>query len=134
MRIPINSTFTKEISKKFQRVFNPQTTFEEIQNLQEESIMGSHVDNFLNEVQNKDTKNAQSYEKEYKMNTPKQVFIQTYIDQDFFSGKNLKSKGRIIHGATNMTEASRIVDTKYPNIDKKFTTLSLLEYIDGKCQ
>ena len=68
------------------------------------------------------------------MNTPKQVFIQTYIDQDFFSGKSLKSKGRIIHGATNMTEASRIVDTKYPNIDKKFTTLSLLEYIDGKCQ
>ena len=56
-----NSTFTKEISKKFQRIFNPQTTFEEIQNLQEESIMGSHVDNFLNEVQNKDTKNAQSY-------------------------------------------------------------------------
>ena len=62
MRIPINSTFTKEISKKFQRNFNPQTTFEEIQNLQGESIMGSHADNFLNEFQNKDTKNAQSYE------------------------------------------------------------------------
>jgi hypothetical protein len=40
MRIPINSTFTKEISKKFQRIFNPQTTFEDIQNLQEESIYG----------------------------------------------------------------------------------------------
>jgi hypothetical protein len=62
MKIPSNSTFTKEISKKFKRIFNPQTTFEEIQNLQGESIMGSHVDNFLNEVQNKDTKNAQSYE------------------------------------------------------------------------
>jgi|TARA_R110002110_G_scaffold143589_1_gene332483 hypothetical protein len=61
MIIPSNSTFTKEISKKFKRVFNPQTTFEEIQNLQEESIMGSHVDNFLNEVQNKDNNNAQSY-------------------------------------------------------------------------
>jgi len=61
MKIPSNSTFTKEISKKFQRIFNPQTTFEEIQNLQEESLMGSHVDNFLNEVQNKDSKNAQSY-------------------------------------------------------------------------
>jgi hypothetical protein len=46
MRIPINSTFTKEISKKFKRIFNPQTTFEEIQNLQEESYMGSHVDNY----------------------------------------------------------------------------------------
>jgi len=62
MRIPSNSTFTKEISKKFKRIFNPQTTFEEIQNLQEESTMGSHVDNFLNEVQNKDNNNAQSYE------------------------------------------------------------------------
>ena len=55
MRIPINSTFTKEVSKKFKRIFNPQTTFEEIQNLQEESYMGSHVDNFLKEVQKKKT-------------------------------------------------------------------------------
>ena len=62
MRIPINSTFTKEISKKFQRIFNPQTTFEEIQNLQEESTMGSHVDNFIKEVQNKENNNGKSYE------------------------------------------------------------------------
>ena len=62
MRIPINSTFTKEISKKFKRIFNPQTTFEEKQNLQEESIMGSHVDNFIKEVQNKENNNGKSYE------------------------------------------------------------------------
>ena len=62
MRIPINSTFTKEISKKFKRIFNPQTTFEEIQNLQEESTMGSHVDNFIKEVQNKENNNGKSYE------------------------------------------------------------------------
>ena len=62
MRIPINSTFTKEISKKFKRIFNPQTTFEEIQNLQGESIMGSHVDNFIKEVQNKENNNGKSYE------------------------------------------------------------------------
>ena len=37
MRIPSNSTFTKEISKKFQRIFNPQTPLEELKNLQEES-------------------------------------------------------------------------------------------------
>jgi len=61
MNIPSNSTFTKEISKKIQRIFNPQTPLEDIKNLQEESLMGSHVDNFLNEVQNKDSKNAQSY-------------------------------------------------------------------------
>ena len=62
MRIPSNSTFTKEISKKFKRIFNPQTTFEEIQNLQEESYMGSHVDNFIKEVQNKENNNGKSYE------------------------------------------------------------------------
>ena len=62
MKIPINSTFTKEISKKFKRIFNPQTTFEEIQNLQEESTMGSHVDNFIKEVQNKENNNGKSYE------------------------------------------------------------------------
>ncbi len=63
MRIPINSTFTKEISKKFQRIFNPQTTFEDIQNLQEESYMGSHVDNFLKEVQKKENDNGQKTSK-----------------------------------------------------------------------
>ena len=36
MRIPTNSTFTKEMSKRLQRIINPQTTLEELQNLQEE--------------------------------------------------------------------------------------------------
>ena len=63
MRIPINSTFTKEISKKFQRIFNPQTPLEEVKNLQEESLMGSHVDSFLNEVQNKENNNGQETSK-----------------------------------------------------------------------
>ena len=63
MRIPINSNFSREISKKFQRIFNPQTTFEDIQNLQEESIMGSHVDNFLKEVLKKENDNGQKTSK-----------------------------------------------------------------------
>jgi hypothetical protein len=63
MKIPINSTFTKEISKKFKRIFNPQTTLEEIKNLQEESYMGSHVDNFLKEVQKKENDNGQKTSK-----------------------------------------------------------------------
>ncbi len=62
MRIPNNSTFTKEISKKFKRIFNPQTPLEERKNLQEESYMGSHVDNFIKEVQNKENNNGKSYE------------------------------------------------------------------------
>jgi len=57
------------------------------------------------------------------MNTPKQVFIQTYIDQDFFFREKSKiKKVELFMEQKNMTEASRIVDTKYPNIDKKFTT------------
>jgi len=63
MRIPINSTFTKEISKKFQRIFNPQTPLEELKNLQEESYMGSHVDSFLNEVLKKENDNGQKTSK-----------------------------------------------------------------------
>ena len=63
MRIPSNSTFTKEISKKFKRIFNPQTPLEELKNLQEESYMGSHVDNFIKEVQNKENNNGQETSK-----------------------------------------------------------------------
>ena len=37
MRIPTNSNFSKEIAKKLQRIINPQTTLEELQNLQEKS-------------------------------------------------------------------------------------------------
>ncbi len=69
MRIPINSTFTKEISKKFQRIFNPQTPLEELKNLQEESYMGSHVDSFLNEVLNKENDNGQETSKSCKCST-----------------------------------------------------------------
>ena len=63
----------------------------------------------------------------------KQVFIQTYIDSDFFTGKNLDSKGRVIH-AKSMDDATQIVNQKYPNIDGKFQTLSLLEYVNGEVQ
>ena len=63
MKIPNNSNFSKEIAKKFKRIFNPQTTFEDIQNLQEESYMGSHVDNFLKEVQKKENDNGQKTSK-----------------------------------------------------------------------
>ena len=37
MRIPTNSNFSREIQKKLQRIINPQTTLEELQNLQEQS-------------------------------------------------------------------------------------------------
>jgi len=51
MRIPTNSNFTKEMSKRLQRIINPQTTLEELQNLQEEMKMINPVDtHLLNQV------------------------------------------------------------------------------------
>jgi len=47
MRIPTNSNFTKEMSKKLQRIINPQTTLEELQNLQDEINMINPVDTYL---------------------------------------------------------------------------------------
>ena len=47
MRIPTNSNFSKEIAKKLQRIINPQTTLEELQNLQEEVNMINPVDTYL---------------------------------------------------------------------------------------
>ena len=51
MRIPTNSNFSievaKEIDKKLQRIINPQTTLEELQNLQEEVNMINPVDTYL---------------------------------------------------------------------------------------
>ena len=47
MRIPTNSNFTKEMSKRLQRIINPQTTLEELQNLQEEMNMINPVDTYL---------------------------------------------------------------------------------------
>ena len=51
MRIPTNSNFTKEMSKRLQRIINPQTTLEELQNLQDEMKMINPVDtHLLNQV------------------------------------------------------------------------------------
>ena len=66
MRIPTNSNFTKEIQKKLQRIINPQTTLEELQNLQDEMKMINPVDtHLLNQV---------SQLKEMDMNNPKKMF------------------------------------------------------------
>ena len=47
MKIPTNSNFTKEMSKRLQRIINPQTTLEELQNLQDEMNMINPVDTYL---------------------------------------------------------------------------------------
>ena len=38
----------------------------------------------------------------------KQVFIQTYVDADFFNNKNMNSKGRVIHNVKTMDEAKKV--------------------------
>ena len=47
MKIPTNSNFSREIQKKLQRIINPQTTLEELQNLQDEMKMINPVDTHL---------------------------------------------------------------------------------------
>ena len=47
MRIPANSTFTKEISKQFKQIFHRDMTLGGIQNLQEELNLINPVDTHL---------------------------------------------------------------------------------------
>ena len=47
MRIPTNSTFTKEISKQFKRIFNKDMTLGGLQDLQEEVNLINPVDSYL---------------------------------------------------------------------------------------
>ena len=76
MRIPTNSNFSKEIAKKLQRIINPQTTLEELQNLQEEMKMINPVDTHLvnqvsqlkgngHEQSKKNVPNARAIRQEY---------------------------------------------------------------------
>jgi len=47
MRIPTNSTFTKEISKQFKRIFNKDMTLGGLQDLQEQVNLINPVDSYL---------------------------------------------------------------------------------------
>jgi len=47
MKIPTNSTFTKDISKQFKRIFNKDMTSDGLQNLQEEVNLINPVDSYL---------------------------------------------------------------------------------------
>ena len=47
MRIPTNSTFTKDISKQFKRIFNKDMTSDGLQDLQDEVNLINPVDSYL---------------------------------------------------------------------------------------
>ena len=90
MRIPTNSTFTKEMSKRLQRIINPQTTLEELQNLQDEMKMINPVDtHLLNQVsQLKEKANGQETSK--VANAVRQV----HNERKGFVAKTVSTKGK----------------------------------------
>ena len=90
MRIPTNSNFSKEIAKKLQRIINPQTTLEELQNLQDEMKMINPVDtHLLNQVsQLKEKANGQETSK--VANAVRQV----HNERKGFVTKTVSSKGK----------------------------------------
>ena len=90
MRIPTNSNFSKEIAKKLQRIINPQTTLEELQNLQEEMKMINPVDtHLLNQVsQLKEKANGQETSK--VANAVRQV----HNERKGFVTKTVSTKGK----------------------------------------
>jgi hypothetical protein len=90
MIIPTNSNFSKEIAKKLQRIINPQTTLEELQNLQEEIKMINPVDTHLvNQVsQLKEKANGQETSK--VANAVRQV----HNERKGFVTKTVSTKGK----------------------------------------
>ena len=94
MKIPTNSNFSievaKEIDKKLQRIINPQTTLEELQNLQEEVNMINPVDtHLLNQVsQLKEKANGQETSK--VANAVRQV----HNERKGFVAETVSTKGK----------------------------------------
>jgi hypothetical protein len=96
MRIPTNSNFSKEIQKKLQRIINPQTTLEELQNLQEQSDLSYNpiyinpVDSYLvNQViQLKEKANGQETSK--VANAVRQV----HNERKGFVAETVSTKGK----------------------------------------
>ena len=94
MKIPNNSNFSKEITKdmnkKLQRIINPQTTLEELQNLQDEMKMINPVDtHLLNQVsQLKEKANGQETSK--VANAVRQV----HNERKGFVAETVSTKGK----------------------------------------
>lgn len=63
MRIPKDSTVTKELSKQFNRIFHKNTTLGEIQNLQEDFInpVDTHLENQVSKLEKANAKENPVY-------------------------------------------------------------------------
>ena len=94
MRIPTNSNFSKEITKdmnkKLQRIINPQTTLEELQNLQEEMKMINPVDTYLQKQVSQLKEKANGQETSKVANAVRQV----HNERKGFVTKTVSTKGK----------------------------------------
>jgi len=90
MRIPTNSNFSKEIAKKLQRIINPQTTLEELQNLQDEMKMINPVDTHLSNQVSQLKEKANGQETSKVANAVRQV----HNERKGFVAKTVSTKGK----------------------------------------
>ena len=90
MRIPTNSTFTKEISKQFKRIFNKDMSLgslEEIKNLQENDLINP-VDSYLEdqvtklEKANANKKSVQGSRTIRQTNSKGERFVETTVQAE----------------------------------------------------
>ena len=88
MRIPTNSTFTKEISKQFKRIFHKDMTLGGLQDLQEEVNLINPVDSYLEdqvanlEKANADKKSVQGSRAVRQTNYEGKRFVETTVQAE----------------------------------------------------
>ena len=90
MRIPTNSNFSREIQKRLQRIINPQTTLEELKNLQEEVNMINPVDTYLQKQVSKIKGKANGQETSKVANAVRQI----HNEGKGFVTKTVSNKGK----------------------------------------
>ena len=90
MRIPANSTFTKEISKQFKQIFHRDMTLGGIQNLQEELNLINPVDTHLVNQVSKLKEKANGQETSKVANAVRQV----HNERKGFVAETVSTKGK----------------------------------------
>ena len=88
MRIPTNSTFTKDISKQFKKIFNKDMTSDGLQDLQEEVNLINPVDSYLEnqvaklEKANANKKSVQDARAVRQTNSKGERFVDTIVQAE----------------------------------------------------
>ena len=85
MRLPKDSTVTKELSKQFNRIFHKNTTLGEIQNLQEDFInpVDTHLENQVSKLEKANGKENVSYARTVRQtNSEGKRFVETTVQAE----------------------------------------------------